>query len=293
MPPKRDYKGNAKANAPKMPVVRNQFTPMFERFRDELDEHHDRRERIVKASRDITALSKKIIFSLQRVRKIQGDLPENIEKEIQSRLLEISKLLSTIAPDVQGINRYRYSRSLMCIEELIEALTFAQYMRTQGLMGYDEAVNKVAELSRYADEMDLDVADSPHQIGDGPSSETYPAVHVTEDDYLGGVFDLSGEMMRFATTSAALTGKMAGCASATTTTDGRERTIVVDVQDLGSFFEMLPQQHNRSYQNKLETLRTSVLKVEKLGYGLTVRGSERPAGWMPDEGDDRPMGDDE
>lgn len=230
---------------------------------------------------------------LHSVRKIQGDLPENIEKEIQSRLLEISKLLSTIAPDVQGINRYRYSRSLMCIEELIEALTFAQYMRTQGLMGYDEAVSKVAELSRYADEMDVDVADPPRQVGDGPSSETYPAVHVTEDDYLGGVFDLSGEMMRFATTSAALTGKMAGCASATTTTDGRERTIVVDVQDLGSFFEMLPQQHNRSYQNKLETLRTSVLKVEKLGYGLTVRGSERPAGWMPDEGDDRPMGDDE
>lgn len=33
--------------------------PMFEAFRDELDEHHDRRERILKASRDITALSKK------------------------------------------------------------------------------------------------------------------------------------------------------------------------------------------------------------------------------------------
>lgn len=32
----------------------------------ELDDHHDRRERIIKASRDITALSKKTIFSLQR-----------------------------------------------------------------------------------------------------------------------------------------------------------------------------------------------------------------------------------
>lgn len=36
------------------------FMPMFEAFRYELDEHHDRRERIVKASRDITALSKKM-----------------------------------------------------------------------------------------------------------------------------------------------------------------------------------------------------------------------------------------
>ncbi|ROW14264.1 hypothetical protein VPNG_04309 [Cytospora leucostoma] len=291
MPPKRDYKGNAKSNAPKVPVVRNAYTPMFERFRDELDEHHDRRERIVKASRDITALSKKIIFSLQRVRKIQGDLPENIEKEIQSRLLEVSTLLASIAPDVQGINRYRYSRSLMCIEELIEALTFAQYMRTQGLMGYDEAVNKVAELSRPVHKMDVDAEHPPAPDGEA-SPASHPVVHVTEDDYLGGVFDLSGEMMRFATTSAALTGKMAGSASAMTTTDGRERTIVVDVQDLGSFFEMLPQQYHKGYQNKLETLRTSVLKVEKLGYGLTVRGSERPAGWMPDEGDDRPEADD-
>jgi hypothetical protein len=36
------------------------FMPMFEFFRNELDEHHDRRERIIKASRDITAASKKM-----------------------------------------------------------------------------------------------------------------------------------------------------------------------------------------------------------------------------------------
>jgi predicted translin family RNA/ssDNA-binding protein len=36
------------------------FMPMFEIFRSELDKHHDRRERIIKASRDITALSKKM-----------------------------------------------------------------------------------------------------------------------------------------------------------------------------------------------------------------------------------------
>ena len=36
------------------------YVPMFETFRAELDEHHDRRERIIKASRDITAQSKKM-----------------------------------------------------------------------------------------------------------------------------------------------------------------------------------------------------------------------------------------
>lgn len=33
---------------------------LFTFIRGELDEHHDRRERVVKASRDITALSKKM-----------------------------------------------------------------------------------------------------------------------------------------------------------------------------------------------------------------------------------------
>ena len=36
------------------------YMAMFESFRTELDEHHDRREKIIKASRDITAASKKM-----------------------------------------------------------------------------------------------------------------------------------------------------------------------------------------------------------------------------------------
>jgi hypothetical protein len=40
------------------------FMPMFEVFRDELDQHHDRRERIIKVSRDITAMSKKMYVCL-------------------------------------------------------------------------------------------------------------------------------------------------------------------------------------------------------------------------------------
>lgn len=39
------------------------FLTIFETFRAELDEHHDRRERVIKASRDITAASKKMSVS--------------------------------------------------------------------------------------------------------------------------------------------------------------------------------------------------------------------------------------
>ena len=45
--------------ADRAPLV-SPFMTMFETFRAELDEHHDRRERVIKASRDTTALSKKM-----------------------------------------------------------------------------------------------------------------------------------------------------------------------------------------------------------------------------------------
>jgi hypothetical protein len=56
---KRDYNGNKKV-IPTKDVVRNQYTSMFETFRDELDQHHDRRQKIGKVSRDVTVLSKKM-----------------------------------------------------------------------------------------------------------------------------------------------------------------------------------------------------------------------------------------
>ena len=53
---KRHHDGKAKETEERA----SPFMAMFEVFRNELDEHHDRRERIIKASRDITAASKKM-----------------------------------------------------------------------------------------------------------------------------------------------------------------------------------------------------------------------------------------
>lgn len=54
---KRDHTGTARQQPAGPP---GRFHDMFMGFRQELDEHHDRRERLVKASRDITAQSKKM-----------------------------------------------------------------------------------------------------------------------------------------------------------------------------------------------------------------------------------------
>ncbi len=226
------------------------------------------------------------------MRKIESTLPANIQSEVDSRLAEIAKLLATLAPEIQGINRQRYARSLMCLEELVEALTFAHYLKTQTLIS-DADLNPVVEdLARQGaapeDAVMADAGDDAAAAAAAASTEkpalppTTPTVSLTRDDYLYGVFDLTGEMMRFATTSTALTGAMASGHAG----DGEDepRTIVQDMHELGSFFEMLPVGPGSRFQwdKKLEVTRQSVQKVERLGYDRTIRGSERPKGWIPD-----------
>ncbi|KAK2033968.1 translin family protein [Colletotrichum zoysiae] len=246
---KRDRDGNMRTHEPKQKpaVPESQFTPMFMNFRNELDQHHDRRERIIKASRDVTALSKKIIFTCQRVNKL-GDLPSFANKDIAARMEDIKKHLTAIESDIQGINRYRYAYSLRCLEELVEALSFVHYLRTQTLITREETAAAV------------------------PAN-----VLITEHDYMYGLFDLFGEMMRFATVTTAQTGQLAGVEG---------RNILADIHELSSCFEILPEIPTKDFRGKIEVMRQSVRKVEKLGYGLAIRGTERPKGWVPDMKED-------
>ena len=189
-----------------------------------------------------------------RVKQLNKDFPPAIQKDMDSRLSEIATLLSSIAPDLQTVNRYRYAHSLRCLEELVEALSFAHYLRHQTLITPSETQAAVP----------ADVQLSPH-------------------DYMYGVFDLFGELMRFATVTTAQTGRLAGGGEAQ-----GGRNILGDIHELGCAYEMLPEVPTRDYRNKMEAMRQSVTKVEKLGYGLVVRGSERPKGWVPDMKDDAP-----
>ncbi|KAF6796968.1 translin-associated protein x [Colletotrichum sojae] len=246
---KRDRDGNMRTNEskPKPEAPKSQYTPMFEKFRNELDEHHDRRERIIKASRDVTALSKKMLLTPSRVNKL-GELPNFAKKDIATRMEEIKGHLSAIEGDIQGVNRYRYAYSLRCLEELVEALSFSHYLKTQTLISMKDTAAAV------------------------PAN-----VLITENDYMYGLFDLFGEMMRFATVTTAQTGQLAG--------EG-ERNILTDIHELSSCFEILPEIPTKDFRGKMEVMRTSVRKVERLGYGLAIRGTERPKGWVPDMKED-------
>jgi hypothetical protein len=180
-------------------------------------------------------------------------------------LKEIAELLETIQPDVWGMNRYRYP--LFCLEEFVEAVTFAHYLRHQTLMTPAEAQSAL------------------------------PAdIQLTAPDYVFGIFDLTGEMMRFATAVTALTGSMpTGSGGNDGVHRGKDqgddehhgasdRTILTDMQDVSSMLQICPQVGGKSnvYAKKTDIMIEQVRKVERLGYGVTVRGNERPRGWMPD-----------
>jgi predicted translin family RNA/ssDNA-binding protein len=248
---KRDYEGNSvKMSNSTVDAPRTRFTAMFEGFRDELDEHHSRRERVIKASRDITALSKKIIFALQRVKDINGPLPPGVSKTVAMHTDAITALLASVAPDLEGINRHRYAWQLRGLEELVEAMTLAHYLTSQTLL-------------------------PPDGVATSLPAGLVPTTH----DYLNGVMDLFGEMMRFATVLATRDATMVGGGGGGAQ---QRRTILEDMHVLGSCVEMLPHISGTSWEGKVKTMRTSVAKVEKLGYGIAIRGNERP-GWEDEE----------
>ncbi|RDK42494.1 Translin [Aspergillus phoenicis ATCC 13157] len=242
----------------------NPFINIFTTFRDELDEHHDRRERIIKASRDITALSKKIIFALQRVRTLNTPLPASLTKETTTRFNQITTHFTSLLPDLRPApNTHRYMRQLSpAIQEFIEALSFHHYLTTQTLITLDEVRKHLPE-----------------------------GILVTEEDYLLGLFDLTGEMMRFA-----VTGLSAGTSTSDDGGEGggggglgqEQKGIVVDLREMRCGFEGLsvPGRHRgvmlRDMGKKVDVMQGSVEKVERAAYGILVRGRERPKGWRPD-----------
>jgi predicted translin family RNA/ssDNA-binding protein len=194
------------------------------------------------------------------------------------------------------LNAYRYPNITWGNQEFMEALSFQHYLETQTLISYEEANAKVASLS-------------------GEEG----AVNLTPEDYILGIFDMVGELMRFSITSMATNGKLpAGRPShkkpqsepSAKDADGqaedkmdiddptsseqkpqKPRDVLSDLRELRLQLEMLEPSQGSKFNNEVEkkmtVMRECVEKVEKALYGLTVRGQERPKGWVPDIREDK------
>lgn len=229
--------------------------------------------RRIKASRDITAAAKKIIFTLQRVRGLQNPLPDHVVKGNRQHYEAISKLFSSVSRDLQALNAHRYSRQISdgC-QEFVEAKSFEQYLTTADLLPYEEAVAQVRQLD-----------------ADGPG------VELSYEDYLLGIYDMTGELMKFAITSMATDGALPAITETRNADTGAvdalhstQRNVLTDMRGLRSALESLDAgigPFARDVEKKREVMQASVEKVEKALYGLVVRGAERPKGWIPETSD--------
>ena len=198
----------------------------------------------------------------------------SITKENATRQISINEIFSSISPDLQGLNAWRYQRQISPgIQEHMEALSFDYYLQ-----------------SRYL----ITIEDAQRKLPDG--------IMLTEDDYVLGLFDLVGELMRFAITSMATNGKLPGGGSTSTSEaevtgqSGKNRDILMDLRSLRTHFETLDTTSStasgsalgRDVEKKMEVMKTCVEKVENSVYGMIIRGRERPKGWIPDlTSDDR------
>ncbi|KAE8147786.1 Translin [Aspergillus avenaceus] len=197
---------------------------------------------------------------MNRIRKLKSPLPPTIEKETNNRLSQITALFASAVPDTTGPNAWRYQRQLSgAVQEFIEALSFSHYLRTQTLISLEEVRGAL------------------------------PGILVTGEDYVMGLFDLTGEIMRFAVTllsSSILTeggGEGEKGEKGVRGLDEERAGIVVDLREMRSLFEALTVRYGmRELGKKIEVMQGSVEKVERAAYGILVRGSERPTGWMPE-----------
>lgn len=198
-----------------------------------------------------------------RVRRLKSEMPSKISSEVQERALTIQKQFLSVTPDLAGINAWRYQRQISGgIQEYMEAISFEHYLCYQSLITIDEA------------------------------SKSLPAgVDLTGDDYVLGLFDLVGELMRFAITTMATTGSLPGSKGSEESADGRD--ILMDLRLLRTSFQALDTTScgstglGKDVEKKMEVMRTCVEKVETAVYGMIIRGRERPRGWVPDLVDER------
>ncbi|KAK7064525.1 Translin-associated protein X [Favolaschia claudopus] len=223
-------------------MAKDSVLDVFEQFREEIDDGNDRRERLIKASRDVTNISKKSIFLLHRlVLEDSSDdqaLAARAASSGRQKLSEANTIFKNMREELIGDRFWRYQRQVSPgVQEYIEALSFAHYVEHHSLISYQQVQNALSD----SDGLFFPLAVS---------------------DYLLGLSDLTGELMRFAISNISRRG-------------GRLKAseVCAFVRECKSDFERFTP-HIRDLSKKQYVTANSLEKIEAAAYAIAVRGSE-------------------
>ncbi|BEI92687.1 uncharacterized protein CcaverHIS019_0503150 [Cutaneotrichosporon cavernicola] len=231
--------------SPPTQTRREHLAKTFESYRVELDEYNERREKVIILSRAITQLSKKLIFHLHRGATSPSARAKNL-KDARVKEREIHKNFAAIAAelaagsaeeDAGAENFWKFNRQVSPgLEEYIEGYSFLYYLETGDLVSLP----------------DLQKALVSEETGEN-------LVVITPEDYILGMSDLTGELMRYAT-------------NALSTGDHNTPLAVCNfVRVVKTLFDGIAPSVLFKLKKKQEETTRSLEKIEKVCYALRLR----------------------
>ncbi|XP_028844508.1 translin-associated protein X [Denticeps clupeoides] len=232
----------------------------FKVFQQELDTKHDKYERLVKISRDVTIESKRTIFLLHRVTSVPN--MEDVLAEADVKLDCVQQKIGQIAEELKGEDLFQFHKAFTAgIQEYVEAASFQHFIRHRTLISLEEINARLV----FIRDCEADTKDDT-----GRQASPVLTFQVTPTDYLLGVADLTGELMRMCISSVG-NGDM--------DTPFQLGSFLREIHD---GFSYIGNTGPYEVSKKLHTLRQSLAKVEDACYTLRVRGSEIPKHMLAD-----------
>ncbi|KAJ2073100.1 hypothetical protein GGH92_000390 [Coemansia sp. RSA 2673] len=220
---------------------KREILSLFTAYRDALDSHHDQRERVIKCSRDITALSKKIVFSLLRITQVPANSVFRDAEKLHKQVLDLFRKISV---ELQGSNSLKYNRQATPgLQEYIEAIGLWTFLQDNTLITKDQVLQR------------LSVA--------GADGVVAPLVSVTDEDYILGISDLPGEVNRY-------------CINAIGKGDHEavKRCLMFLRQMKEGINLLIGSKSVRDLDKKVAVLDSSLEKTERAYYSMSIRASE-------------------
>ncbi|KAJ2740826.1 hypothetical protein GGI20_005592 [Coemansia sp. BCRC 34301] len=242
---KNNNNNNNKAEHSSMADItdsKREILALFTGYRDTLDIHHDQRERVIKCSRDITALSKKIVFSLLRITQEQS--PDAVFRDAETKHKQVIDLFRKISVELQGSNSLKYNRQATPgLQEYIEAIGLWTFLQHNVLISKEQVLERLSAA--------------------GADGVVAPLVDVTDEDYILGISDLPGEVNRY-------------CINAIGKGDHQAvRRCLVFLRQMKEGINLLMSSgYVRDLDKKVAVLDSSLEKTERAYYSMSIRDSE-------------------
>ncbi|GER43821.1 translin-associated protein X [Striga asiatica] len=237
----------------------NPMKEAFSKYATYLNDLNEKRERVVKASRDVTMNSKKVIFQVHRMSKHNKE--EVLEKAEKDLAAVMDQHVSRIVKELHGTDFWKLRRAYSPgIQEYVEAATLCNFCKNGTLLNLDEINTSLLPLSDPSLEpLQINVLD--YLLGKWAITFVPFSGYKFAVDRLA---DLTGELMRLAI------GRIS---------DGElhyAQKICRFVREIYRELSLVaPKMDDSSdMKTKMDVMLQSVMKIENACFSVHVRGSE-------------------